>query len=489
MSTALLPRPTSVAAAYSDLSDLSTGFVPPPATALDDAALIGAQRSLSEIGRRVDAAAALIAAEIAHRSRRELGYEGLAQRLGARTPELLVQQVTGSSAREAHALVRVGSFVAGSGGAGQERPWLRDVAATVAAGTLSIDAADAISAGLGVPDDSGLTADALFLAAAQLLREADTLSVEKLAGRARDARVELELARDDVGVRERESQLREKRYLRLSRQADGMTRLNGLLDPESAARVTTVFDAVTSPRRGGPRFVDPRAVERSERILRDPRTTEQLALDVFVDLLRVAALSSVPVKDRDSSSNDLGPRADLRSDRMLGSRGLAVHVLITEHDLRTRQGLGRIEGQTEPISVESVQRAACESGILPILFDTDGQVVNIGRSQRLFTPRQRIGLAARDGGCRFVGCDRPASWTEAHHINEWERDHGRTDIADGILLCRHHHMLVHNNGWCVIRRGANYFIVPPESVDPKQVPIPAPPKSPMARRLFAGIAR
>ena len=57
-------------------------------------------------------AAAALAAEIAHRSRHELGHDGLAQRLGARTPQILVQRVTGATAREAQTLVRVGSLVA-----------------------------------------------------------------------------------------------------------------------------------------------------------------------------------------------------------------------------------------------------------------------------------------------------------------------------------------------------------------------------------------
>ena len=119
----------------------------------------------------------------------------------------------------------------------------------------------------------------------------------------------------------------------------------------------------------------------------------------------------------------------------------------------------------------------CADGFVPILFDKDGQqIMNVGRDERFFTPRQRTGLAARDGGCRFPDCDRPPSWTEAHHINEWDRDHGRTDIADGVLLCRHHHMLVHNNGWQITRTGTEYFVVPPRSLDAEQHPIPAPAK-------------
>jgi len=79
-------------------------------------------------------------------------------------------------------------------------------------------------------------------------------------------------------------------------------------------------------------------------------------------------------------------------------------------------------------------------------------------------------MAVRDGGCRFPGCDRPPAWCEAHHINHWRRDAGRTDVADGLLLCRRHHLLTHNNGLEITRQGGNYFAVPPRSIDPDQIP-------------------
>ncbi|MFC0682339.1 HNH endonuclease signature motif containing protein, partial [Lysobacter korlensis] len=80
-------------------------------------------------------------------------------------------------------------------------------------------------------------------------------------------------------------------------------------------------------------------------------------------------------------------------------------------------------------------------------------------------------------GCRFPGCDRPPSWCEAHHLDEWARDGGRTDVADGILLCRHHHMLIHNNAWRIKRDRANYFLIAPRERDPHQTPILMPSKS------------
>jgi hypothetical protein len=104
-----------------------------------------------------------------------------------------------------------------------------------------------------------------------------------------------------------------------------------------------------------------------------------------------------------------------------------------------------------PVSTTTAQRYVCAAGTVPILFDQDEQVVNVGRDQRLFTRRQRIGMAARDGGCVWPGCDRPPSWCEAHHIDEWDAHHGRMDIADGVLLCRFHHLMVHDRGWRIHR--------------------------------------
>jgi hypothetical protein len=169
-------------------------------------------------------------------------------------------------------------------------------------------------------------------------------------------------------------------------------------------------------------------------------------------------------------------------------------VLVSAETLETRTGHGRIEGISTPVSVETIERIACEAGTVPIAFDDNGQSLNLGREQRTFSSRQRIALAARDGGCMFGDCDRPPSWCEAHHIRHWHRDHGRTDVADGILLCRHHHMLVHNNGWEIERRPkrgtrasaeAIYWLIPPATVDPERMPRPMPSKSAALRDLRA----
>lgn len=89
----------------------------------------------------------------------------------------------------------------------------------------------------------------------------------------------------------------------------------------------------------------------------------------------------------------------------------------------------------------------------------------------------------------FPGCERPPFWTEAHHIRHWLRDGGGTDIDDGLILCRHHHRLVHDQGWEFRHRlvdGAQRFdIVPPASIDPRQRPVLLPSRSAAYRRLLA----
>jgi hypothetical protein len=422
--------------------------------ALSDDALIQRQMFLAREARRIAADAAITAAEIAYRSRHELGYAGLAQKRGLRTPEALVQQVTGVSIGDARTLVSVGTAVTSlevDSPVASATPWLAVCAAAVTDQRLSLEAFTAIRVGLGEPREGqgveGLSIEQLTEAAEQLVGEAALLTLERLAGRARELRNQL----DEGGIADREQHLRTQRFLKLTPLPDGMTRISGLLDPESAAIVIGAVDAVTAPRRGGPRFLDPDEKLRAEKLY-DGRTLGQLTLDALVDIVRVATLAD--------------------EKKVLGTKRVAVRVIVTAADLQRRAGAGRFEGQTEAISIDTIDRHICESGYVEALFNSDGQALDLGREQRLYTPRQRILLTLRDGGCRFPNCSRPPSWTEAHHINPWQHG-GKTDVADGILFCRHHHMLIHNNGWFIERDGANYI-----AISPDQQRIDMPSKSP-----------
>ncbi len=451
-------------APWGTISDLSVELVVPRVGALSDDELLEAQREVARIRQRAEVCVATVAAEIAHRSRHELGSTGLAQRKGARSPDVLIQRLSGTSGRDARTMLRVGELLPVDSDRPATTPstrtWRDLVARGLGDGRLTIEAADALQ-GAFTSLGSSVDPQRIAEAVSDLVDRAADCTVEQLANRARELRDIL----DAEGVADREQLRRDRRYLHLVPQPDGMTRLSGLLDPESAVIVCGAVDAITSPRRGGPRFVDVNAKERADELVRDERTIPQMAVDALVDMVRIATYAD--------------------STAVFGGRRPAVQVLVAERDLRDAHGVANLEGQVDAVSVATAERHICDAGVVGALFDDDGQAVNVGRALRLFTSRQRIGMAARDGGCRFPGCNRPPSWTEAHHIDEWLLDHGKTDIAEGVLLCRHHHLLTHNNGWRVQRSGGEYWVVPPPSEDPEQRPIPAPSRSSAVKRALS----
>ena len=400
--------------------------------ARSDADLMQLMRDLASVRRRVDAATAEAAGELARRSDRALGYEGLAVRTGSRTVERLVSSLTGVSVPEARSMVAVGTA--------QGDEWLSSVTAGVASGDVSVGAAAAIREGLGEPN-ADVDMQQLAAAAQRLADKAPTMSPAEAAKAAREARDDI----DAAGVADREAAMREKRYLRLYKRPDGMTRVDGLLDPESAAIVEDGLDRVTMPRRGGPRFVDPAEQAREGEAKADTRTLEQLAVDAFVQFVKMAAA--------------------VDDGTVFGVKSPAVRVHTRLSDLQRGEGAAFAEGQHTAFGMGTVHRFICAGGVVPILFDDNGQAINVGRTTRPFTERQRIAIAARDGGCMISGCDRPPSWTEAHHLTEWGKG-GRTDIDNGISLCRHHHMWLHNTDRRVSHTAGVFWLHAPDGSPP-----------------------
>jgi hypothetical protein len=422
---------------------------------VDDRTLIGLAGIVAEQERVVSGTKALIGGELARRSAPELGVQGLARRTGHRSPEELLQVTTGSSLRDARLTVEVGVLALEAAAlpdptTGEIRaastPWMNEVATAATSGSLSLEQARSIRKGLGKPRD-GITPEVLTRAAATLRDEAlDGVDADRLLIRAAELRDEL----DESGIAEREAERREARSFRLTRLPGGMTRAIWDMDDETAAVVTQIRDRAISPKLGGPRFVDLTARAKASAIELDPRTPVQLASDAFLQLVKIGA-------EADPSM-------------LVGVAAPGVQVLVTARARAGRTGHARVEGSTTPISIDTAERIECTTGTVDITFDEHGHPLDVGRERRHFTRRQRVALAARDGGCMFGDCDRPPSWTEAHHINFWVRDRGETNIDVGILLCRGHHLLLHHNGWEIERRDTGFWLIPPASIDPERTP-------------------
>ena len=439
---------------------------------LDESTLLKLNDLQAQASRYFGAAGAAIAGEVAHRSRPALGMSGLAQRTGFRTPERLLTQTTGATKQQVLVALNAGRLlteIAADGTVDEvtgevlapRQPWMRPVASAVAAGQLSTSAAQAIGVGLGSPN-SAVTALQLETAAARLVDESIAgIDADRLWKRARDARDELDVA----GVKVREAELFETRGATHFPLANGGGKAIWIMDPETYASFKDIYDRSTSPKLGGVRFVSQQQSERAATIADDERTPVQLASDALIQLLKLGA--------------DSNPKF------LLGSGAPIIRITVAEHALETGIGFGTIEGQDEPVSMDTVQRLLCGADTIRMGFDQKGNVLDLEAEQRLFSKRQREVLAVKFGKCMDPNCDRPPSWTEAHHIFQWVRDKGKTLIKNGILLCKWHHLKYHNEGYEIeIDNDGNYWQIPPKTIDPKQKRTPMPLKSTAIANLW-----
>jgi hypothetical protein len=132
--------------------------------------------------------------------------------------------------------------------------------------------------------------------------------------------------------------------------------------------------------------------------------------------------------------------ADALVELARGDAGYEVIVHV-DLDVLTRDARGQVRITDGPaLAPETTRRLGCDSSLVPII-ERAGEVLSVGRKTRAIPPALRRAVEARDGCCRFPGCEHQR-FLDAHHIIHWAHG-GRTDKSNLILLCRHHHRLVH----------------------------------------------
>ena len=221
---------------------------------------------------------------------------------------------------------------------------------------------------------------------------------------------------------ERDNRLHGSRELNWYTDDDGSVVLKGRLSPEQGARILQALDAALG------------AIREEQR-----DAAEDDSAETPIAAHRADALERI---------------ADgyLASDQTAVNGGdrCTIHIHTSMSTLQEDGDGAQSEFATGGhVSAETSRRLACDCGVVHWLEDGSGHfqtsTLDIGRRSRSIPPAIRRALDRRDGGCRFPGCT-TRHHVDAHHIRHWA-DGGETRLDNLLLLCRHHHRLVHEGGY------------------------------------------
>ena len=225
------------------------------------------------------------------------------------------------------------------------------------------------------------------------------------------------------------------RELSLRRKRTGVWELHGRFDDETGTRASALLDALAERRTGS---------EES-----DHRSPQERYGDAFSDTIDLALNApALPMQ--------AGERAH-------------VMVAVSLNDLKTGVGEATL-GDTGTMTAAEARIHACDSMIIPAVLGEKSEPLNLGRLRRLISAGLRRALYLRDRGCAFPGCHRPPRHCQGHHIHHWSEG-GRTDLNNLVLMCAHHHRLLHRSGW-EVRIAADGLpeILPPAFLDRHRKP-------------------
>jgi hypothetical protein len=306
-------------------------------------------------------------------------------------------------------------------------PSLPQSAEALVRGDISTDHVDVIRTTLNGLDD--LEPEKRALAEEFMLRQAaddDPRALARFGGRVRD------MVDPDGPPPPPDPDPGPTQWMRRNVRRDGSTELTALLDVESSQRLDALMKLLDKPY--------PEA--------NDTRSSSERAGDAFADVLRMAA-----------NCPDLPTHNGLKTE---------MAVIVSIEALRTDLNDVVLPGQTA-LTAGDARRLACDAHLLPAVMDGNSQPLDVASPAYVVPAHIRRALVLRDRGCAFPSCDRPASACDSHHILEWLQN-GLTYIDNLVLLCGHHHRLIHRSEWTVrLINGWAYF-TPPKYVDPSQQP-------------------
>lgn len=374
----------------------------------------------------------------------ELEASGAVKGSGWASTADFVTHVAGGSKGTGPAMVRLAEAVA--------EPLLAPVATALGQGWLSGQQARVIERAVdGLPGDAGLRARGVEV----LLSEARALDATELRRVARRLLTivdpEGDDRRDEQALDRLERAAHLGRHLTLTDDQAGGAWIRGRCSTEDAAFLKATLIPLAAPRPSDGPPCEPATckVPGCRHDGRDPRDHGVRMLDALTEACRLL------------QSADVLPE----------SHGATPRLTLTMRleDLRERTGCASTE-TAEELSASAVRRLCCDADVIPVVLGAGSEVMDVGRTQRLVTAAIWRALVARDAHCRFPHCTRPPMMCHAHHVEHWV-DGGPTSLDNLVLLCGHHHRLVHAGPWTVrVAAAGRVEIDPPPGVRRPQPP-------------------
>ncbi len=268
--------------------------------------------------------------------------------------------------------------------------------------------------------------DTLIAGVWQLMADAMDISYIEFERRA----LTFEALADPIGAAEKAERNRQRRTADMHQNTDGSWDLHARLDDVGGPEFLEIFcwyidrefnrDWTDATSRLGDGNVD---------VTKLRRTESQRRADALLEMARAAA-ACPPDRQRPL------PTVNFLLDQHSAQAATDNHPIDPLHyrDVTSRTDRGH---RVDPSAIIGVSLWAL---IRRVVTDSKGVVIELGRTQRLFTGYARTAVMLLEPVCIWPGCDQPHTWCHADHLTSWST-RGPTNPDNGAPLCARHNYL------------------------------------------------